>query len=92
MTEPRLTRRQREVLELMLEGLDRRAIAIRLSLSSHTVNHLIEAVSRAHGAPTTTVLVARVLEGRLARAIGEHDECRRALKAIGEWRSDGAGR
>ena len=44
---------------------EKQAAAAALRLSAHSVNHLIEAVSRAHGTPGTTVLVARVLGERL---------------------------
>lgn len=79
---------QARVLELLLSGVDRPDIAAALGLSPHTVAHAIEALMHAHGAPTVTVLVARVLGERLAAAQDALAGCRAALQAVDQRRAD----
>ncbi len=62
----RLTRREREVLTLMAEGLDARDIAARLVLSPNTVAKHIEHVLAKLGARNRTELAASLRERDLA--------------------------
>jgi DNA-binding NarL/FixJ family response regulator len=55
-----LTRRQREVLALVVEGLDTAAIASRLWLSQHTVRNHVDAILRALGVHSRLEAVAYV--------------------------------
>jgi len=56
----------RTVLALTLEGVPRRVIAERLSLSSHTVDHAIEVAMHAHGVKSVFELVCTVWRARCA--------------------------
>lgn len=73
--------RAREVLELLVRGVDRPAIARALGMSRHTVDHHVDALRRVHGGASATELVARVLGERLKR-------CEEALAAIDERSSE----
>jgi DNA-binding CsgD family transcriptional regulator len=57
VTEP-LTRREREVLELVAEGMSNRALAERLGISEHTVKSHVGALLGKLGAATRAELVA----------------------------------
>lgn len=59
-----LTRRQREVATLLLEGLPNRAIAQRLGISLHTVRRHVESVLSRLGVPTrgSAALLLRSVE------------------------------
>lgn len=83
---PLFSAREREVLELLLQGHDRPAIAAALSLSPHTVAHHVEALIHGYGVPTVTVLVATVLGARLKAERAARVRCQRALAAIDERR------
>lgn len=54
-----LTPREREVLQLVAEGLSNRAIALRLSISEHTVKFHINAIMEKLGAQSRTEAVVR---------------------------------
>ena len=56
---PSLTRRQREILYLLVEGVRAREIATRLTLSETTVRNHIRAILRAFGAHSQLEAVAR---------------------------------
>lgn len=56
---PSLTRRQREILYLLVEGIRVRQIAIRLTLSETTVRNHIRAILRELGAHSQLEAVAR---------------------------------
>jgi DNA-binding NarL/FixJ family response regulator len=55
---PKLTRRQREVLQLIVEGLTNRQIAERLVVSEHTVHRHVTNILRKLGAPSRAAAVA----------------------------------
>ena len=59
LPEPRLTARQREVLQLLVDGLLVRQIAVRLTLSQTTVRNHIQAILRELGAHSQLEAVAR---------------------------------
>ena len=62
-----LTRREREILELMSDGATNRVIAGRLGISRHTVKFHVAAVLAKLGADSRTEAVANALrEGLLA--------------------------
>jgi DNA-binding NarL/FixJ family response regulator len=63
-----LSRRQRETLQLLLEGHSAKTIASKLDLSVHTVNEYIQAVYRAKRVQSRGELLAR------ARVIAEDDD------------------
>lgn len=54
-----LTDREREVLELMAEGLSNKTIAYRLEISEHTVKFHVNAILRKLGAQSRTEAVVR---------------------------------
>jgi PAS domain S-box-containing protein len=56
---PRLTRRQREILYLLVEGVRAKQIAVRLTLSETTVRNHIRAILRELGAHSQLEAVAR---------------------------------
>jgi len=60
-----LTSREREILELMAEGANNRAIASRLGISRHTAKFHVAAVLGKLGATSRTEAVARALRGGL---------------------------
>jgi ATP/maltotriose-dependent transcriptional regulator MalT len=60
-----LTRRQREILGLVAEGLVDRDIAQRLHLSEHTVHRHVANILTALGVPSRTAAVARALRDGL---------------------------
>ena len=59
---PRLTRRQREILYLLVEGVRARQIAARLTLSETTVRNHIAAILRELGTHSQLEAVARARE------------------------------
>jgi DNA-binding CsgD family transcriptional regulator len=63
---PKITPRQREVLELLLHGHGEKEIAARLFLSKHTIHNHVKAVYRAFGVSSRFELFARCAD--LARA------------------------
>jgi DNA-binding NarL/FixJ family response regulator len=63
----RLTPREREVLELLADGLSNRAIAVRLGISAHTVKFHVDALlDKLAARSRTQVVVKAVREGLLA--------------------------
>jgi DNA-binding CsgD family transcriptional regulator len=60
--QPSLTRRQREVLQLLVEGVRAKQIAARLTLSEPTVRNHIRAILRELGAHSQLEAVARARE------------------------------
>lgn len=67
---PRLSRRQREVLELLSEGVPAREIAVRLGLAEATVRNHIRLVLRKLGCHSQLEAVAVAFRLHLLR----HDE------------------
>ena len=63
---PRFTRRQREILSLLVAGVRAKQIASRLNLSETTVRNYIQAIFRELGAHSQLEAVARVHELSLA--------------------------
>lgn len=61
--EAQLAPRQRQVLELLLEGLADKEIAERLGISRHTVNQYTKQIYRRFGVTSRAVLTARLLGG-----------------------------
>jgi len=55
-----LTPRQREVLQLLLDGLGEKEIAAKLMISRHTVHNHIKALHRAYGVASRGELLARL--------------------------------
>ena len=69
MTQARLTEREREVLELLAEGLSNAAIAERLVVSVHTVRNHVANLSTKLGAHSKLeALSIAVREGLLPRS------------------------
>jgi DNA-binding CsgD family transcriptional regulator len=64
--EPRLTRRQREILYLLAEGMRVKQIAVRLTLSETTVRNHVRAILRALEAHSQLEAVARARSLSLA--------------------------
>jgi DNA-binding CsgD family transcriptional regulator len=62
--EAALSRRQREILRLLLEGQSTKAIASKLDLSIHTVNEYIRAVYQAKSVRSRGELLALELQGQ----------------------------
>ena len=60
-----LTKREREVLELLAEGLSNRSIAVRLEISEHTVKYHVNAILRKLGAQSRTEAVVRATRSGL---------------------------
>ncbi len=60
-----LTHREREVLELLAEGLSNRSIAVRLEISEHTVKYHVNAILRKLGAQSRTEAVVRATRSGL---------------------------
>jgi len=58
-TEEPLTAREREVLELLADGLSNKAIAARLAISDQTVKFHVAAICAKLGAPNRTSAVRR---------------------------------
>ena len=56
---PELSRRLRQTLGLLHEGLSEKQVALRLGLSPHTVHDYVKELHRRYGAATTTELVTR---------------------------------
>lgn len=54
-----LTPREREVVQLLAEGLPNKAIADRLQITEHTVKYHVAAILAKLGAQTRTEAVAR---------------------------------
>lgn len=59
-----LTRREREVLDLLVEGLDNRAIAGSLFISQATVKFHLHNIKSKFGVPSRSALIATVLRAR----------------------------
>jgi DNA-binding NarL/FixJ family response regulator len=67
---PELTDREREVLDLIAQGMDNRQIAVRLSISGKTVsNHISNVFAKLHLADRAQAIVA-AREAGLGRHIG----------------------
>jgi len=62
--EPRLSPRQREVLELLCSGASEKEIAAALEVSIHTVHDHVKALHRAYGVRSRGELMARALGSR----------------------------
>jgi len=60
-----LTKREREVLELLAEGLSNRSIAVQLEISEHTVKYHVNAILRKLGAQSRTEAVVRATRSGL---------------------------
>jgi DNA-binding CsgD family transcriptional regulator len=60
---PDLPPRQRMVLNLLIEGLDRQTISDRLRISPHTANDYVKAVYRHFGVSTQAALMRRFHQG-----------------------------
>ncbi|MFQ5924128.1 MAG: response regulator transcription factor [Anaerolineales bacterium] len=60
-----LTKREREVLELLAEGLSNRSIAVQLKISEHTVKYHVNAILRKLGAQSRTEAVVRATRSGL---------------------------
>jgi DNA-binding NarL/FixJ family response regulator len=60
-----LTEREREVLELLAEGLSNRSIAVRLDISEHTVKYHVNSILRKLGAQSRTEAVVRATRAGL---------------------------
>ncbi len=58
-----LSPRERQTLDLLLEGLADKEIAERLGISPHTVNQYIKSIFRRFGVHSRTALLARLLRG-----------------------------
>ncbi len=68
---PELTEREREVLDLIAQGMDNREIAARLSISGKTVsNHISNVFAKLHLADRAQAIVA-AREAGLGRGIGQ---------------------
>jgi DNA-binding CsgD family transcriptional regulator len=59
---PRLSRRQRQVLELLRRGLGEKQVAAELDVSPHTVHDYVKALYKAHGVASRAELLAKVAE------------------------------
>ncbi len=75
--EPRLTPRQRAVLDLLVQGRNRDEIAAALVVHPKTVQHHLEALMRHYYARSTEELILTLLA-----------RCRAALGAIEERRAE----
>ncbi len=62
--EPRVSRRQREVLELLRRGDSEKEVAAALEVSTHTVHDHVKALHRAYGVRSRGELMARVMDDR----------------------------
>lgn len=60
-----LTKREREVLELLAEGISNRSIAGKLEISEHTVKYHVNAILRKLGAQSRTEAVVRATRSGL---------------------------
>ena len=60
-----LTKREREVLELLAEGLSNRSIAVKLEISEHTVKYHVNSILRKLGAQSRTEAVVRATRSGL---------------------------
>lgn len=67
---PELTARQRDILDLLAEGLSNKEIGRRLSLSHFTVRNHIAQLMRLLGASTRQEVVARIAEAGLGASPG----------------------
>lgn len=65
-----LTPREREVLELLVEGLPSKLVAYRLGISTRTAEHHRAAVMKKIGARTLSHLVRMALELQRSRLMG----------------------
>jgi DNA-binding CsgD family transcriptional regulator len=59
---PRLSPRQRQVLELLRRGLGEKQVAGELDVSPHTVHDYVKALYKAHGVASRAELLAKVAE------------------------------
>ena len=64
MNEANLTARQREVLQLLVDGMSNKAIAFRLGISESTVKVHIRAIMERAGVISRTQIISRFLSGR----------------------------
>lgn len=64
-SDPGLTNREREVLELMVEGLIKKEIAVRLEVSVHTVSTHLRSIYEKLHVNTNTAAVAKAIRERL---------------------------
>ena len=81
---PSLTPRQREVLELIVEGLDNAQIASRLGISERTARaHVSSVLERLGVANRTQAAVAAVQRGWVATLLPDAGRCSPALAAHG---------
>jgi DNA-binding CsgD family transcriptional regulator len=62
--EPRLSPRQRQVLELLRAGASEKEVAAALEVSTHTVHDHVKALHRAYGARSRGELMARAMDSR----------------------------
>lgn len=76
------TRRQIEVLDLLLAGQDPPQVARTLHISPHTCAHHLAELRRHFGAPHTLGLVALVWERRHAACRTQLAECERVKAAL----------
>mgnify|MGYP001562934296 FL=1 len=81
------TRRELEVLDLVLAGLSVPEIAERLVLTAATVEHHIQRLRRLNFVPTTRALAVKILTERLEEVTRDRDECRAQLAVLDRRRS-----
>ncbi len=62
--EPRLSPRQRQVLELLRSGASEKEVAAALEVSTHTVHDHVKALHRAYGVRSRGELMARAMRSR----------------------------
>jgi len=67
---PRLSRREDEVLELLVAGCSNQEIATELGISVHGAKRHVSSILAKFDSPSRSHLVSRVLQARAGRALG----------------------